>query len=109
MIAERYNQEPHLVASIVLIGNIGSLIAILIVLAFVLYQHGRCQAMACLVHGSGSVGRASARFDYDLGTVLFDGGSPDAFDIGQLINTDKWAIGFAVVDNLFGLGRANTV
>jgi len=36
MIAERYNQEPHRVASIVLIGNMGSLIIIPIVLAFVL-------------------------------------------------------------------------
>lgn len=36
MIAERYNQEPHLVASIVLIGNIGSLVTIPVVLAFVL-------------------------------------------------------------------------
>ncbi len=36
MVAERYNQEPHRVAAIVLIGNMGSLIAIPLVLAFVL-------------------------------------------------------------------------
>ncbi len=36
MIAERYNQEPHRVASIVLIGNMGALILMPIVLAFVL-------------------------------------------------------------------------
>lgn len=36
MVSERYNQEPHLVAAIVLIGNIGSLLFIPIVLAFVL-------------------------------------------------------------------------
>ncbi|MFY0663684.1 MAG: AEC family transporter [Natronospirillum sp.] len=36
MIAERYQQEPHLVASIVLLGNIGSLVFIPITLAFVL-------------------------------------------------------------------------
>ena len=36
MVAERYNQEPHLVASIVLIGNIGSLVVIPGVLLFVL-------------------------------------------------------------------------
>lgn len=36
MIAERYNQEPHLVAPIVLIGNIGSLVVIPLVLVFVL-------------------------------------------------------------------------
>lgn len=36
MIAERYNQEPHRVASIVLIGNMGALILMPVVLAFVL-------------------------------------------------------------------------
>ena len=36
MIAERYNQEPHQVASIVLLGNMGSLIFIPITLAFVI-------------------------------------------------------------------------
>jgi Predicted permeases len=36
MIAERYDQEPHIVASVVLIGNIGSLVIIPLVLAFVL-------------------------------------------------------------------------
>lgn len=36
MIAERYQQEPHLVASIVLTGNIGSLLVIPVVLAFIL-------------------------------------------------------------------------
>ncbi|OMH30333.1 AEC family transporter [Motiliproteus sp. MSK22-1] len=36
MIAERYRQEPHRVASIVLIGNMGSLIIIPAVLAFAL-------------------------------------------------------------------------
>ncbi|MCW8886907.1 MAG: AEC family transporter [Motiliproteus sp.] len=36
MMAERYQQEPHRVASIVLIGNMGSLIIIPIVLAFAL-------------------------------------------------------------------------
>ncbi|MRI33235.1 transporter [Endozoicomonas sp. OPT23] len=36
MIAERYNQEPHQVASIVLLGNIGSLLFIPLVLGFVL-------------------------------------------------------------------------
>ncbi|MGH1461448.1 MAG: AEC family transporter [Neptuniibacter sp.] len=36
MIAERYQQEPHQVASIVLLGNIGSLLFIPITLAFVL-------------------------------------------------------------------------
>jgi len=36
MVAERYNQEPHLVAPIVLIGNIGSLVVIPLVLVFVL-------------------------------------------------------------------------
>ena len=36
MVAERYNQEPHLVASIVLLGNIGSLLFIPLALAFVL-------------------------------------------------------------------------
>ncbi|MEH6624909.1 MAG: AEC family transporter [Motiliproteus sp.] len=36
MMAERYNQEPHRVASIVLIGNMGSLLIIPIVLAFAL-------------------------------------------------------------------------
>lgn len=36
MVSERYNQEPHLVAAIVLIGNIGSLAFIPVVLAFIL-------------------------------------------------------------------------
>lgn len=36
MVSERYNQEPHLVAAIVLIGNVGSLLFIPIVLAFTL-------------------------------------------------------------------------
>ena len=36
MIAERYNQEPHHVASIVLMGNLGSLIFIPLTLAFIL-------------------------------------------------------------------------
>ncbi|WP_417579685.1 AEC family transporter [Nitrincola sp.] len=36
MISERYNQEPHLVAAIVLIGNVGSLLFIPVVLAFTL-------------------------------------------------------------------------
>jgi predicted permease len=36
MLAERYDQEPHAVASIVLIGNIASLVIIPLVLAFVL-------------------------------------------------------------------------
>lgn len=36
MVAERYNQDPQQVASIVLIGNIGSLLLIPITLAFVL-------------------------------------------------------------------------
>ena len=36
MVAERYNQEPHQVASIVLLGNIGSLLFIPVTLAFVL-------------------------------------------------------------------------
>lgn len=36
MIAERYNQEPHQVASIVLLGNMGSLLFIPATLAFVL-------------------------------------------------------------------------
>ena len=36
MIAERYRQEPHRVASIVLIGNMGSLVIIPLVLAFAL-------------------------------------------------------------------------
>lgn len=36
MVAERYNQEPHRVASIVLIGNMGSLLIIPAVLAFAL-------------------------------------------------------------------------
>lgn len=36
MVAERYNQEPEQVASIVLLGNMGSLIAIPLTLAFVL-------------------------------------------------------------------------
>ena len=36
MVAERYNQEPHHVASIVLLGNIGSLLFIPATLAFVL-------------------------------------------------------------------------
>lgn len=36
MVAERYNQEPHQVASIVLLGNMGSLIIIPATLAFVL-------------------------------------------------------------------------
>ncbi len=36
MMAERYNQEPHRVASIVLIGNMGSLLIIPVVLAFAL-------------------------------------------------------------------------
>lgn len=36
MIAERYNQEPHQVASIVLLGNMGSLFFIPVTLAFVL-------------------------------------------------------------------------
>ena len=36
MVAERYNQEPHQVASIVLLGNIGSLLFIPLTLAFVL-------------------------------------------------------------------------
>lgn len=36
MIAERYNQEPHQVASIVLMGNLGSLIFIPLTLAFIL-------------------------------------------------------------------------
>lgn len=36
MVAERYNQEPHQVASIVLLGNISSLIIIPVVLAFAL-------------------------------------------------------------------------
>ncbi|PIE23974.1 MAG: transporter [Neptuniibacter caesariensis] len=35
MIAERYNQEPHQVASIVLLGNMGSLLFIPLALAFV--------------------------------------------------------------------------
>ena len=36
MVAERYNQDPQQVASIVLIGNIGSLLLIPITLAFVI-------------------------------------------------------------------------
>lgn len=36
MVSERYNQEPHLVASIVLIGNVGSLAIIPIVLFFII-------------------------------------------------------------------------
>ncbi len=36
MVSERYNQEPHLVAAIVLIGNVGSLVFIPLVLAFTL-------------------------------------------------------------------------
>ena len=36
MIAERYNQEPHQVASIVLMGNLGSLLFIPLTLAFIL-------------------------------------------------------------------------
>ncbi|WP_207061511.1 AEC family transporter [Motiliproteus sp. SC1-56] len=36
MVAERYNQEPHRVASIVLIGNMGSLLIMPVVLAFAL-------------------------------------------------------------------------
>lgn len=36
MVSERYNQEPHLVAAIVLIGNVGSLLFIPVVLAFTL-------------------------------------------------------------------------
>lgn len=36
MVSERYNQEPHLVAAIVLIGNVGSLLFIPLVLAFTL-------------------------------------------------------------------------
>ncbi|MFN3882557.1 MAG: AEC family transporter [Nitrincola lacisaponensis] len=36
MVSERYNQEPHLVAAIVLIGNVGSLAFIPLVLAFTL-------------------------------------------------------------------------
>uniref|UniRef100_UPI00356ADDD3 AEC family transporter n=1 Tax=Pontibacterium sp. TaxID=2036026 RepID=UPI00356ADDD3 len=36
MVAERYNQEPEQVASIVLLGNMGSLITIPLTLAFVL-------------------------------------------------------------------------
>lgn len=36
MMAERYNQEPHQVASLVLLGNMGSLIIIPVVLAFAL-------------------------------------------------------------------------
>lgn len=36
MMAERYQQEPHRVASIVLLGNIGALLIIPLVLAFVL-------------------------------------------------------------------------
>ena len=36
MMAERYNQEPQQVASIVLLGNIGSLLVIPIALAFAL-------------------------------------------------------------------------
>ncbi len=36
MVAERYRQEPHRVASIVLIGNMGSLVVIPLVLAFAL-------------------------------------------------------------------------
>lgn len=36
MVAERYNQEPHQVASIVLIGNVASLVVIPVTLAFIL-------------------------------------------------------------------------
>jgi predicted permease len=36
MIAERYKQEPQQVASIVLLGNISSLVIIPVVLAFAL-------------------------------------------------------------------------
>lgn len=36
MIAERYQQQPHLVASIVLLGNIGSLVIIPLLLFFIL-------------------------------------------------------------------------
>ncbi|WP_432696338.1 AEC family transporter [Marinobacterium sp. YM272] len=36
MVSERYNQEPHQVASIVLIGNVASLVVIPLTLAFIL-------------------------------------------------------------------------
>ena len=41
MVAEKYNQEPRKVASIVMLGNLGSLLVIPLVLAYILAQSGR--------------------------------------------------------------------
>jgi hypothetical protein len=36
MVSERFNQEPHQVASIVMLGNLASVVVIPVMLAFVL-------------------------------------------------------------------------
>ncbi len=40
MVAEKYNQEPRKVASIVMLGNLGSLLVIPLALAYILAQNG---------------------------------------------------------------------
>jgi hypothetical protein len=40
MVAEKYNQEPRKVASIVMLGNLGSLLVIPFALAYILAQNG---------------------------------------------------------------------
>ncbi|MDF1530393.1 MAG: AEC family transporter, partial [Sedimenticola sp.] len=40
MIAEKYNQEPRKVASIVMMGNLGSVLIIPLALAYILAQNG---------------------------------------------------------------------